>query len=225
MVAVVYYSPTNTSTIISSTNGVSFDTITTQTGYGKSCDISGDGKYSTILITSVVGGSNVYVLDSSDYSASFSLTHTYTSRTGADISMSNAGKYRNLIIYDASSVGVNYYSSDYGVNFVQKFISLYTFNYCACDNSGQVCIIGANRISAAQGILFYTTDGWATWNTYSPNNIELVPQLIGGVNISNDGTYWTFVTTDGYSYVSTNAGATWFGTVLGYTYTFKQLSK
>jgi hypothetical protein len=225
MVAVVYYSPTNTSTIISSTNGVSFNTITTQTGYGKSCDISGDGIYSTVLITNVVGGSTVYILDSSDYSASFDLTHTYTSRTGADISMSNAGKYRNLIIYNASSVGVNYYSSDYGVNFVQKFTSIYTFNYCACDNSGQVCIIGANNTSTSISVLYYTTDGWATNGTYFPNNIELIPQLIGGVNISNDGTYWTFVTTDGYSYVSTNAGATWSGTNLGYTYTFKQLSK
>ena len=225
MVAVVYYSPTNTSTIISSTDGVSFNAVATHAGYGKSCDISGDGSYSTVLITSVVGGSNVYVLDSSDYSASFSVTHTYTSRTGSDICMSNAGKYRNLIIYDTANVGINYYSSDYGINFIQKFISLFTFNYCACDNSGQVCIIGANSISSAQGILFYTTDAWATNNTYSPNNIELIPQLIGGVNVSNDGTYWTFVTTDGYSYVSTNAGATWSGTNLGYTYTFKQLSK
>ena len=225
MVAVVYYSPTNTSTIISSTNGVSFNDVATHVGYGKSCDISGDGSYSTVLITSVVGGSNVYVLDSSDYSASFSVTHTYTSRTGSDICMSNAGKYRNLIIYDTANVGINYYSSDYGINFIQKFISLFTFNYCACDNSGQVCIIGANSISSAQGILFYTTDAWATNNTYSPNNIELIPQLIGGVNISNDGTYWSFVTTDGYSYVSTNAGVTWAHTNLGYTYTFKQLSK
>jgi hypothetical protein len=225
MVAVVYYSPTNKSTIISSTDGVSFNAVATHAGYGKSCDISGDGSYSTVLITSVVGGSNVYVLDSSDYSASFSVTHTYTSRTGSDICMSNAGKYRNLIIYDTANVGINYYSSDYGINFIQKFISIFTFNYCACDNSGQVCIIGANSISSAQGILFYTTDAWATNSTYSPNNIELVPQLIGGVNISNDGTYWTFVTTDGYSYVSTNAGATWSGTNLGYTYTFKQLSK
>jgi hypothetical protein len=225
MVAVVYYSPTNTSTIISSTDGVSFNTIETQTGYGVSCDISGDGIYSTVLITNVVGGSTVYILDSSDYSASFSVTHTYTSRIGADICMSNAGKYRNLIIYDLTNVGINYYSSNYGATFVQKFTSIYTFNFCACDNSGQVCIIGANSVSSGISVLYYTTNAWATNGTYFPNNIELVPQLIGGVNISNDGTYWTFVTTDGYSYVSTNAGATWSPTNLGYTYTFKQLSK
>jgi len=64
MVAVVYYSPTNTSTIISSTNGVSFNDVATHVGYGKSCDISGDGIYSTVLITNVVGGSTVYILDS-----------------------------------------------------------------------------------------------------------------------------------------------------------------
>ena len=225
MVAVVYYSPTNTSTIISSTNGVSFNDVATHVGYGKSCDISGDGIYSTVLITNVVGGSTVYILDSSDYSASFSVTHTYTSRIGADICMSNAGKYRNLIIYDLTNVGINYYSSNYGATFVQRFTSIYTFNFCACDNSGQVCIIGANSVSSGISVLYYTTNAWATNGTYFPNNIELVPQLIGGVNISNDGTYWTFVTTDGYSYVSTNAGATWSGTNLGYTYTFKQLSK
>ena len=225
MVAVVYYSPTNTSTIISSTNGVSFNDVATHVGYGKSCDISGNGIYSTVLITNVVGGSTVYILDSSDYSASFSVTHTYTSRIGADICMSNAGKYRNLIIYDLTNVGINYYSSNYGATFVQRFTSIYTFNFCACDNSGQVCIIGANSVSSGISVLYYTTNAWATNGTYFPNNIELVPQLIGGVNISNDGTYWTFVTTDGYSYVSTNAGATWSGTNLGYTYTFKQLSK
>jgi hypothetical protein len=227
MVAVVYYSPTNTSTIISSTDGVSFNDIATQTGYGVSCDISGDGKYSTVLITSVVGGKTVYVLDSSDYSASFSLTHTYTSKIGADICMSNAGKYRNLITYDLSNVGANYYSSDYGVNFVVKFTSSYTFNYCACDNSGQVCIIGSNNASTAIGVLYYTTDGWATNNTYFPQNVYSEPELIGGVNVSNDGTYWTFVTKspDGLSFVSTDAGATWSQTNLGYTYTFKQLSK
>jgi hypothetical protein len=225
MLAVLYYSPTNTSTIISSNNGVSFNTAETHVGYGKSCDISGDGIYSTVLITNVVGGSTVYILDSSDYSASFSVTHTYTSRIGADICMSNAGKYRNLIIYDLTNVGINYYSSNYGATFVQKFTSIYTFNFCACDNSGQVCIIGANSVSSGISVLYYTTNAWATNGTYFPNNIELVPQLIGGVNISNDGTYWTFVTTDGYSYVSTNAGASWSGTNLGYTYTFKQLSK
>ena len=120
------------------------------------------------------------------------------------------------------------YSSDYGANFSSTSLyieasSPYKWDYVACDNSGQVFIAALNQ--SGQGIIYFTTDAGVTNGYFVPENAELVPQVIGGVNVSNDGTYWSFVTTDGYSYVSTNAGVTWSPTNLGYTYTFKQLSK
>ena len=116
-------------------------------------------------------------------------------------------------------------STNYGVSWdLDSRFSYGFWDYVANDNSGQVQIIGLNATNGI-GSVIYTTDRWVTTGSFYTENSELVPQLIGGVNISNDATYWTIVTTDGYSYVSTNAGASWSPTNLGYTNTFKLLSK
>lgn len=219
MVAVVYYSPTNTSTIISSTNGVSFNNVATQTGTPKNCDISGDGKYSTIVFNDTAS-TTTRTMSSSDYSATFPTYHSFSGRVAGDICMSNAGRYRTVTMTDTANVSVMWRSINYGVSWnLDNRLGYGFWDYVACDNSGQVQIIGQNNYTTTAKIL-YTTDNWYNVGTY-----ELITQLIGGVNISNDGTYWTFVTTDGFSYVSTNAGATWAYTYLSSSYSFKQLSK
>jgi hypothetical protein len=226
IVAVAYFSPTNTSTITSSTDGgVSFNYPATQTGTPKNCDISGDGKYSTIVFNDTAS-TTTRTMSSSDYSSTFPTYHFFNGRVAGDICMSNAGRYRTVTMTDTANVSIMHRSTNYGISWDLDIRIGYGFwDYVACDNSGQVQIIIQNNYNTITGSVIYTTDRWATVGTYYPNNIELIPQLIGGVNISNDGTYWSFVTTDGYSYVSTNAGASWSGTNLGYTYTFKLLSK
>jgi len=223
---VTYNSSTNTSYIYRSANsGASFQYIyVTQTGIPKNCDMSGDGKYSTIVFNDTVA--NVTrTMSSADYSATFPTYHFFNARKAGDICMSNAGRYRTVTMTDTANVSIMWRSTNYGVSWDLDARFSYGFwDYVANDNSGQVQIIGLNATNGI-GSLIYTTDRWATTGSFYPENSELVPQLIGGVNISNDATYWTIVTTDGYSYVSTNAGASWSPTNLGYTNTFKLLSK
>ena len=230
ILAVTYNSANNTAYIYrSADSGATFQYIyVSQTGIPRSCDMSGDGIYSTLIIYDSASGLT-HIMSSSTYSATFS-TVNY-SGVGTDICMSNAGKYRIISINNIGPVFFYnriVYSSDYGANFSSTSLyieasSPYKWDYVACDNSGQVFIAALNQ--SGQGIIYFTTDAGVTNGYFVPENAELVPQVIGGVNVSNDGTYWSFVTTDGYSYVSTNAGVTWSPTNLGYTYTFKQLSK
>jgi hypothetical protein len=167
-------------------------------------------------------------MSSSDYSVTFPTYHFFSARKAGDICMSNAGRYRTVTMTDTANVSVMWRSTNYGISWDSDSRIGYGFwDYVACDNSGQVQIIIQNNYNTITGSVIYTTDRWATFNTFYPTNSELVPELLGGVNISNDATYWTIVTKspDGISFVSTNAGATWSPTNLGYTYTFKQLSK
>lgn len=230
ILAVTYNSANNTAYIFRSPNGgATFQyTYVSQTGIPKSCDMSGDGKYSTILFNDTAS-TTTRTMSSSDYSVTFPTYHFFSGRIAGDICMSNAGRYRTVTMTDTANVSNMYRSTDYGVNWnLDTRIGLGEFwDYVACDNSGQVQIIGANNYYTTIGNVIYTTDNWVTFGNFYPENSELIPELIGGINISNDATYWTIVTKspDGISFVSTNAGASWSPTNLGYTYTFKQLSK
>jgi hypothetical protein len=189
--------------------------------------MSGDGKYSTIVFDDTVS-TITRTMSSYNYSATFPIYHPFNGRKAGDICISNAGRYRTVTMTDTANVSTMYRSTDYGVNWnLDTRIGYGFWDYVANDNSGQVQIIVENNYNTTVGGVIYTTDNWATFGTFYPENSELVPELIGGVNISNDGTYWTFVTKspDGISFVSKDAGATWSRTNLGYTYTFKQLSK
>ena len=229
ILAVTYNSANNTAYIFRSANsGATFQYIyVSQIGIPKNCDMSGDGKYSTILFNDTAS-TTTRTMSSSDYSATFPTYHFFSGRVAGDICMSNAGRYRTVTMTDTSNVSNMYRSTDYGLNWNLDTRFGYGFwDYVANDNSGQVQIIVENNYYTTVGSLIYTTDNWATFGSFYPENSELVPELIGGVNISNDGTYWTIVTKspDGISFVSTDAGATWSPTNLGYTYNFKQLSK
>jgi hypothetical protein len=222
ILAVVYNTSTDTDPkiYVSINSGRTFtSTAPILGGFPIGCSMSADGKYSTILFN----GPYLYTYNSANFLSSFSVGYTSSTIVGGDIAVSRVGIYRTIGGRNTSSNSVILYSSNYGVAWTTIVLGagIYPIKYCSCDNSGQVCIAAGNNISGASfGVLYYTTDFWATYSSYS-----VASSQIGGVNVSNDATYWTFVTTDGYSYVSTDKGSTWAITNLGSTYTFKQLSK
>ena len=211
ILAVTYNSANDTAYVFRSPNGgATFQyTYMSHAGIPASCAMSGDGKYSTIILN-VFNGLfyNAVTFDSDDYSVNFTVTNTFTSRRGRDICMSNVGKYRTITVADSDSI---YYvtsyiwvSTNFGSSYSRVGIDSQIFETCcACDNSGQVSLIGGININGDGTGLTYSTNQWAS------SGDKVTNRSIVGVNVSNDATYWTAVSSDGYSFTSTDAGATW----------------
>jgi hypothetical protein len=208
-------------------------------GYPVSCDMSGDGKYSTIVFYYSVSNYSS-ILRSIDYSASFiqpssPLLGQLQNKEVTDVCISNNGRYRMLTTREGTTgdlAGRLFYSNDYGATFGEQYYDTdYGMDFCAMDNSGKVCMAGGYGLGTIK--VYYSINGTFT-TTWQPP-IPLYPPVgLGGLNISNDGTYWTIAANFGvgglnpfcYTYTSTDAGSTWTQSSLYPTVNdFKGLSK
>jgi hypothetical protein len=231
--AATYEGPANTCYIYrSSTGGATWEYVYEYFGSPVSCDISRDGKYSTIALYSSVGNFST-ILRSNDYclnwiQASSPLAGQLQNKEATDVSISNNGRYRMLTTRVGNTQGRLFYSNDYGATFVEELYDAdYGMDFCVMDNSGVVCMAGGNGVSTFK--VYHTIQKWngyIAWPTL-PSGTAL-----SGLNISSDATYWTIAVNSGiggpncYSYTSIDAGATWTQNTLSPVVNdFKMLSK
>lgn len=231
--AAAYDGPSNTSYIYrSSTSGAIWDYVYSYFGNPVSCDMSGSGQYSTIVFYSANGNYSA-ILRSNDYGANWiqpssPLLGQLQNKEVTSVCISYNGKYRMLTTRVGNAQGRLFYSSNYGTSFVERFYDDdYGMDFCVMDNSGVVCMAGGDGISTFK--VYYTIQRW--------NGFDVWPILpsgtaLGGLNISNDATYWTIAVNSGiggpncYSYTSTDAGNTWTQNTLTSVVTnLKMLSK
>lgn len=228
---VTYNQSTNTSFIYRSTNGaVSWTyTFVYYTGQAENCAMSNDGKYMTMVVNDPTGYYKAFVLNSSDYGASWQYSTMFdtSGRSFRDIAMSGHGKYRVFVSTDSSNTGCRtFYSSDYGVNWSEIYYNAgYVATSCDMDDSGQVCLVGNIKNDNSGSQIYYTTDGWSSYNQYTPTlPVPLAAPLVSGVNVSSDATYWTAVLSNvGYSFTCTTGNSSFIYTGTGIT--FNRLSK
>lgn len=228
---VTYNQSTNTSFIYRSTNGaVSWTyTFVYYTGQAENCAMSNDGKYMTMVVNDPTGYYKAFVLNSSDYGASWQYSTMFdtSGRSFRDIAMSGHGRYRVFVSTDSSNTGCRtFYSSDYGVNWSEIYYNAgYVATSCDMDDSGQVCLVGNIKNDNSGSQIYYTTDGWSSYNQYTPTlPVPLAAPLVSGVNVSSDATYWTAVLSNvGYSFTCTTGNSSFIYTGTGIT--FNRLSK
>ena len=149
--------------------------------------------------------------------------------------MSAHGKYRMVTVRGLSGSQLYsgiYKSSNYGFAWnAQIYVDDYIFNHCAMDDTGRVCLASAIRFEVPfilSSLIYYTRDFWEYSSIFQPTlPSPLAPPVIGGVNISNDATYWTAVAyNQNVSFTSTTGGASWVTNEIGEnTYNFSNLSK
>lgn len=207
ILAALYDSSTQRSTLLYSAYGSAFTAVTID-GYTYV-----DGEINALCMAkngANSGGFTVYKQSNNTSYLYRTTTHTsaafnnwtytgYSSPTTKynDISCSGFGKFMTMVSRDnADNSGRVYYSNNYGVNWSERLYwgapnGRYSGLYC--DNSGLngVAIAGGIDYLNQRSITWITTDYWATYTAvYFP---FLLVNLIGGINISTDGTYWTLV--------------------------------
>jgi len=241
MLAALYDSSTNRSTLLYSTNGATFNT----------CTISGNsyviGEIKTLCFgkkTGLNAGFTLYIQSSNSsyiFRSTYNNTNQYFQQSVGyggnslkynDMSCSGNGKYRTLVSRDNSdNAGRIFQSSDYGINWSEVLYSgspdgRYSGLYCDTSDNG-VSIAGGIDYQGLTSKIWYTTNQWNSYSSYVlPGILPLAAPLVGGINVSSDSTYWTVVDTNqGTSYTSINAGGTWTQNSIGSTLNFKRLSK
>jgi hypothetical protein len=199
-------------------------------GTAENCAISNTGQYMTIILNNGTIGSNSFIVNSTNYGATWSYSsggYDNTGRTYNDIAMSGQGRYRLLVNTDSGNSGCRtFYSADYGQNWGEKY---YNDNYvatsCDMDDSGKVCLVGNNSNDNLASELYYTLNGWDSYNVASGFlPFPFAAPMISGVNVSSDATYWAFVSNNqAYTFVSSTGNGSFTSQLTGIT--FNRLSK
>jgi hypothetical protein len=180
--------------------------------------------------------SYIYITTTHTSGAFNNWTYTGYSNSGLqynEISCSGFGKYMTIVSRDNSdNSGRIYSSANYGVTFTQVLYSgspdgRYSGLYC--DNSGLngVAIAGGIDYQNLRSKFWVTKDYWANYETYTlPYTGPVAGDLLAGINISTDATYWTLVVNN-YAHTFTNSTGvnTWTQNNLASTLNFKRLSK
>lgn len=228
--AVTYNSGPNSSYLYrSSDSGASWQYIGFISGQAQNCAMSNTGQYISMVVNTPSGGSyDAYIANSSDYGVNWTgAAFDSSGRTYNDIAISGHGKFRTFISTDSGNTGCRtFYSSDYGVNWSEIYYNAgHVATSCDMDDSGRVCLVANNSNDNTSSQIYYTTNGWSSYNT----NSSLMPfpfaaPMITGVNVSSDATYWALVSNNqAYSYTCTTGDG-----IFAYQYTgitFNRLSK
>jgi len=177
-------------------------------GTAENCAISNTGQYMTIILNNGTIGYNSFIVNSTNYGATWNYSsggYDNTGRTYNDIAMSGQGRYRLLVNTDSGNTGCRtFYSADYGQNWGEKYYNTdHIATSCDMDDSGKVCLVGNNSNDNLSSELYYTLDGWNSYNnTSSFLPFPFAAPMISGVNVSSDATYWAFVSNNqGYTFV------------------------
>lgn len=234
----VYSSSSNTTYFYKSTNsGVSWSQLgnTDFAGRAVSSQITNDGKYFTAALPGVNEASSSMLVYSDDYLTLLSQFVLPFVGLVTDICMSAHGKTRMVTVKGLSgstTYGRIYKSTNYGFAWnAGLYVNNYEFENCAMDDTGRVCLVSATRSQvpfALSSIIYYTIDFWENINNFQPTlPIPFIAPVIGGVNISNDATYWTAVAyNQRVSFTSTTGGVSWITNQIGENiYNFSNLSK
>mgnify|MGYP003333584121 FL=1 len=178
------------------------------------CAISNDGKYMTILYQANGGGSHDYIVNSSDYGATWQNPNAPSGRIYNSIAMSGYGRWRTLVVSDNGLTGCRiFYSGDYGVNWSEKaYISGY-YGICATtDNTGKVAMVAVAKADGSSCKIYHTKNGWNEQYipSYDTFHAPLQVSIISGLNMSSDATYWTGVSANtNTSFTTVDGGSSW----------------
>jgi hypothetical protein len=228
--AATYNGPSNLSYLYRSTDsGVTWNYINFIAGQAVNCAMSNTGRYITMVVNGPDGPYDAYIVSSSDYGLNFTGTAFNSSgRTYVDIAISGHGRFRTFVSTDSGDTGCRtFYSSNYGVSFLEKYYNAgYVATCCDMDDSGRVCLVGNNSNDNLTSQLFYTLNGWSTYDIVSSFlPFPFAAPMISGVNVSSDATYWAFVSNNqAYTFTSTSGGNGPFNAQLT-GITFNNLSK
>jgi hypothetical protein len=242
ILAAVYDSSTQRSTLLYSVDGGSFNAAT----------ISGltyvDGEIKALCIAKISGGSGGFIVYQQSNNTSYVYKATYTNSISSwtstgyssnttkynDMSCSGGGKYMTMVSRDNSdNSGRVFYSNNYGASWTERLYSgspdgRYSGLYCDNSSLNGVAIAGGIDYRDLTSRVWVTGDYWANYQAYTlPFLLPLAGDKLAGINISSDATYWTLVVNNQYHTFTNSTGnaTSWTQNTIGSLLDFRRLSK